>query len=405
MKFEYDRSVTRGEALALLKEHWQPAPAVCEAPLAEAFGRVLAHDVFAIHSLPIVRSSRCDGIAVRSADFADGLPDTSAWVRGVDFAQADTGDDFPDEFDAVVAVENIEYRGDDGVAITNREIEVKPGSSVNPCGSIIEKGALIAAARTRLSPENVAAIAVGGHASVEVLARPKVAFIPTGSELVPYGTAPQRGQNIEANSLLVSGMLAEWGAEAMCMPIVRDDRDALEAAFDAALAAADIVLINGGSSRGSEDYNSTMIESRSSFFRHGVKAVPGRPVGIALVEGKPVVNVPGPVLAACLCMDWLVGGLVAHYHGTPLLGRQKVRARLGRAVSKPAPFEKLTRVTVAQDESGGLVCEPVSARGIAETLRVSDGLLVSPIGPAQIDAGTEVEVELLRHADVIGIKA
>lgn len=401
MKFEYDRSVTRGEALSLLKEAWAPVRDACAVPLSEALGRVTACEIRSTHALPVVRSSRCDGIAVRSADFADGAPDTTGWIRNVDFAQADTGDDFADEFDAVVAVEAIRWREDGTPGFIDPDLGVAPGASVNPSGSIIEKDALIVPARTRLTPENIAALAVGGHASVSVIRTLKVAFIPTGSELVPIGTQPARGQNIEANSLLVSCMLAEWGAEALCYEIVRDDCAALEVALDTALAQADIVLVNGGSSRGEEDYNARMLEARSAFFRHGVKAVPGRPVGIAIIDGKPVVNIPGPVLAAFLCMDWLIRGLVAHYYGIPELGRQKVRARIGCAMTKPEKFEKLVRVTLHGDGQGGYLCEPVAANGVAETLLASDGLLALPIGRSEFSEGEEVEVELLRHRALI----
>lgn len=403
MKFEYDQSVTRQEALDELTNRWAVEPATCEVPLPEALGRVTAKDMRALLSLPVVRSSQRDGIAVRSSDFADGVPDTTGWVRGRDFAQADTGDDFPDGFDAVIAIESVEYREDGTPSIIDPNLAVSPGSSVNPSGSIIREGTLIVSSRTRLEPECIAALAVGGYAAVEVLEQPKVTFVPTGSELVEWGTRPKRGQNIEANSLLVSGMLAQWGAEARCAPIVRDDRCELERALDSALAGSDIVLINGGSSRGEEDYNSRLLQARASFFRHGVKAVPGRPVGIAIIDGKPVVNVPGPVLATFLCMDWLVRGLIACYYGMPVLGRQTVQACLGCSISKPAQFEKLVRVSLRSDEQGAVLCEPISAGGVVETLLASDGLLVLPIGESVIEEGTEVGVELFRQRVQIGL--
>ena len=96
--------------------------------------------------------------------------------------------------------------------------------------------------------------------------------------------------------------------------IVRDDAAELERALDEALPQADLVLINGGSSRGEEDFNSQLLERRGSFFRHGVKAVPGRPVAFSIVDGKPVINVPGPVAAA-----YLGGTLVPVRVGLPLV--------------------------------------------------------------------------------------
>lgn len=402
MEFVYETSVTRADALRELCERWGVEPAVRVVALDEAFGRVTAEDVRAVCSLPVKRSSKRDGIAVRSADFAHGLPDTSGWRRGRDFAQADTGDDFPDAFDAVIAVEDIAYEADGALRITNDDLDVRPGTAVNPCGSIVRAGDVIVPAHTRLTSELVAALAVGGHAQVRVLERPVVAYLPTGSELVPYGSYPQRGQNLEANGLMVRGMLDAWGAEVRCYPIVRDDREALEAALDRALEAADIVLINGGSSRGEEDFNARLLEQRGSYFRHGVRAIPGRPVGMALIDGTPVVNVPGPVLAAFLCMDWLIKGLVAHYLGVPVPQRQTVRARLAEEVKKPAGFERLSRVALSPDGEGGLTCTPLPfGLGVANTLRESDGMLVLPLGCTGAEAGELVEVELLKPLELI----
>lgn len=402
MEFVYENSVTRQDALRELCDRWDVRRESQIVPLDTAFGRVTACDVRALCSLPLKRSSKRDGIAVRSADFANGMPDTAAWRRGWDFEQADTGDDFPDAFDAVIAVEDIAYDVDGSLRIVGENLDVRPGAAVNPCGSIVREGDVVVPAHTRLTPELAASLAIGGHAQVRVLRRPKVAYIPTGGELIPYGSYPQRGQNIEANSLMVQGMLTEWGAEALCYPIVRDDRAALEAALDRALETADIVLVNGGSSRGEEDFNSSMLEERGDYFRHGVRAIPGRPVGMALIDGVPVINVPGPVLAAFLCMDWLIKGLVAHYLGVPNPRRHMVRARMAEDLKKPLAFERLSRVSLRADGVGGLVCVPLPFdRSVPNALLESDGILVLPIGCAGVDAGDEVGVELLRPLELI----
>ena len=133
---------------------------------------------------------------------------------------------------------------------------------------------------------------------VPVRRKPRVAFIPTGSELVPAGVRPLRGQNVDANSLMVKHMLAAYGAEPLMFPIVKDDPQALEEAFAEALAAADLVVINGGSAVGKEDFNVRMIEERGKVIHHYIAAVPGRPMMLAVANGKPVVDLPGPALAA-----------------------------------------------------------------------------------------------------------
>ncbi len=403
MQFVYEEALTRADALQAFRDRWTPEPAVETVDLAHAFGRTLAEDLTVQYNLPVVRSSQMDGVAVRSADFAVDVPDTSAWVAGVDYARADTGDDFDDAFDAVIAVEDVDFDASGRPTFkADRVGEVKPGMSVNPSGSLAKAGTAIACAHTRMTPEVVASAAVGGYAQVKVLARPRVAFIPTGSELVDWGSFPKRGQNIEANSLLISGMLKEWGAVPVLYPVVRDDRSDLEAALDRALEAADIVIVNAGSSRGSEDYNSQMLERRSTYFKHGVRCVPGRPVGMAIVDGKPVVNVPGPVGAAWLCMDWLIRGLVAHWSGLPVVEQPRVKARLAVDAKMPKPMERVFRMHLEDDGQGGYIAREIPRSvGVPQTIAGTDAVFTLPLEQTCVPAGTEVEVELLRPIEVI----
>lgn len=117
----------------------------------------------------------------------------------------------------------------------------------------------------------------------------------------------ERGKNTDSNAILVRHMSKEMGAEAVCHPIVRDDSEALERALDTGLAEADIVIINGGSSKGEEDYNARLLKVRGDIICHGVAAAPGEPICIAMINQKPVVNLPGPSLATYYGLDWCIG--------------------------------------------------------------------------------------------------
>ncbi len=140
---EERNALTREAIMNLVAARWEPDRQEECVPLTKARGRIVSRDACAVNTLPIVRASAMDGIAVRSADFADGaIPDTSGWVRGKDFVRADTGDDFPDEFDAVIRIENAEIL-EQGVRLTIRPEEVKPGFNVRPSGSLIREGELI----------------------------------------------------------------------------------------------------------------------------------------------------------------------------------------------------------------------------------------------------------------------
>ena len=405
MEYSNKDAMTRADALNELLGLWRPEPRVEQVSLDRAFGRVLAAGLQGQCNLPVVRASRFDGICVRSADFEAGLPDTSGWVLGRDYDRADTGDDFPDAFDAVIAVESTRTDAEGRLSIVpDGKFEMFPGAGVSPCGAISRKGEAIAGPGTRLTPELVAAAAVGGYAQVPVYARPRVAFIPTGTELRPWGSFPQRGQNLEANSLLIQGLLQEWGAEPLVYPLVPDDRPSLEAALDRALEAADVVVLNAGSSLGGDDHNANILQERGTYFRHGVKTVPGRPVGRALVQGKPVVNAPGPVLAAWLCMEWLVRGLVAHWYGMPAAVRERMRVRLAAEVRDPKARERIVRVTLAPGDDGVPVATPVPGKlGVPQTLVGTDALFILGIDQEGVAAGELVEVELLRPRELMDL--
>ncbi|MBO4352220.1 MAG: molybdopterin molybdenumtransferase MoeA, partial [Eggerthellaceae bacterium] len=108
---------TRAQALEDFFAAWEPQGGDELVTLDEACSRVIAEDVESLVTVPVVRASSCDGIAVRSADFADGLPDTSTWRLGVEYVRADTGDDFPDEYDAVIMIEKAAIQPDGSVVL------------------------------------------------------------------------------------------------------------------------------------------------------------------------------------------------------------------------------------------------------------------------------------------------
>lgn len=401
MKFQLERSVTRSEALDLMRTHWTPSPEIEYLPLQEALDRVTAQDLFSANTLPVVRASCFDGIAVRSADFARGTPDTSGWIRGRDFVRADTGDDFPDAFDTVIAIEDVILDGNSVRFVDGFTFDPKD-ETVDPAGTIVKKGALLVPAHTRLTPELLAALAMGGVTWIPVFRPMQIAFLPTGSELIPMGQAPARGQNIESNGLMLETLLSRWGAEVISCPIIPDEPAALEEALDRVLSKADLVIVNGGSSRGEEDFNSSLLERRSSFFRHGVRAVPGRPVAFSIIDGKPVLNVPGPVIACYLAAHWCLSALIAHYYGVPAPQSPVVNARLTRPLKTRPGFERIARVALEWTGSG-YAATPLDwgDDGIPALLRRTDGFVTVPLGVNAYASGDVVPVELLKAPELI----
>ncbi|WP_165172519.1 molybdopterin molybdotransferase MoeA [Adlercreutzia sp. ZJ242] len=393
MRFDVEKALTRPEAVCALTSRWK-VPAETELiGLEEAFGRVAAREYRAQWNAPVHRVSAFDGIAVRSADFAGGMPDASSWKLGADFARADTGDDFPDEFDAVIAIEKVGTLPDGTLSLADVK-GVEPGDGVRAAGSQLAEGELLCAEGTVLRPEDVALLAAGGFDAVEVRRKLRIGYLPTGSELVAVGTRPARGKTIQSNGLMIRGFVQRWGACFVEHPIVADDEALLGAAIDELVADCDIVLVNGGSSRGSEDFCAQLLQERASYFSHGIKAVPGRPVGLAVIDGKPALNVPGPMMAAWLACDWLLQALICFYQGQEMPQRMTRDAVLDVPLAARPQLEHLVRL-VAEERDGRLhVSVPSRATSLAQNVQAVNAWCALAPG-SSLAAGSELAVEML----------
>ncbi len=395
-----DGFLTREQAMEKFFNAWQPTYCQELVTLDECVGRVLAKDVISNVDLPVYRSSSCDGIAVRSKDFLEGIPDTREWKYGVDYVRADTGDDFDDKFDAVIMIEKVQTDSD-GCITLDDNVDVKPGTNVNPKGSTISKGDAVLSAGVIIRPTDLAAICIAGTSMVYVRKRPKIAFIPTGSELVAAGIKPKRGEMIDCNSLLIKHMLLSFGAEPIIFPIVKDDPQELENAFENALEIADAVIINGGSALGEEDHNIRIIEEHGEIINHYVSAAPGRPIMFAVADGKPVIDLPGPTMAAYYCANWCLKPLVCRMLDIPVPQRQTIVATSTEDYKTFKDFAILGRWNVCAKDDGSYEATPRNFKKSITDALTSNAYRVSDIGDEPIAAGDEIVLELLRGQEWI----
>ncbi len=283
---ELPREEAVDEMLAALPE-WFAVPRIEQVPLDRAVGRVLAESVTAKADVPSVLTCCLDSIAVRWSDFADlpagDVPDTSGWTRGVEWEFANTGVAMPEGFDAAVVVEHATVSPDERSVVIHAAPSRQfagtraPGSQMQAGNVVVKEGCVI-------TPDVAARIACAGRSAAMVVARPRVAFIPTGDELVPPNVPfseshPERfaarGRVYESNSAVVRGKVQEWGGELVPFDIVPDDREAIRAAIGRACAVADIVVLNAGSSKGSDDWSVEVLEDMGRVLCHQTNHGPG----------------------------------------------------------------------------------------------------------------------------------
>ena len=368
-------------------------------PLDQALGHVTAAPVWAALSSPHFPAAAMDGVAVSAADTV-GAAETSPRRLKLDTEALwiDTGDAMPPNTDAVIMIEDVHDRGDGTIEII---AAAAPWQHVRPMGEDIVASELVIPQGRRLEPRDLGALAAAGHAEVEVVAPPRVAVIPTGSELVPVGRNPRPGELIEFNGLMLGALAETWGAQALRSEIVRDDFDAIRSATEAALETADIVVINAGSSAGREDFSARVIADLGRVFVHGVAVRPGHPVVLGVARGKPVLGIPGYPVSAALTFELFVRPLIDECLGRPSESRRVVRAVTPRQLVSHAGDDEFIRVRVGR-VGDRIVAAPLErAAGVIMSLVRADGLVTVPRFSEGVAAGSEVEVELLGEAEAI----
>lgn len=399
-------------------------------PLAEARGRVTAEPIWARLSSPHYHAAAMDGVAVRAADTAGATESSPLRLAlGHQAIWVDTGDPLPPDADAVIMAENVQEIGDEVEIMA----AVTPWQHVRPLGEDIVATELVLPADHRLRPYDLGALAAAGHVSVPVRRRPSVAIIPTGTELVSLPTKDegpkikhqtgladgikhsaddpsssvgglsslQPGDIIEFNSLMLAGMVEEWGGLATRLPPVPDRRELLRAAVERALAEHDVVVVNAGSSAGSEDYTAAVLADLGEVAVHGVAIRPGHPVILGTACSKPALGLPGYPVSAVITAELFLRPLLARMQGLAVAPRPSIPAVFSRKLLSPMGEDEFVRVTLGEVD-GRVIATPLTrGAGVVMSLVRADGIVQVPRFSEGLHAGAEVRAELLRDPSEI----
>jgi len=372
-------------------------------PVAEALGRITAEPVFAKISSPHYHGAAMDGICVRAEDtfgateFAPKrLKRAMAGTRGEEgFAYIDTGNALPAWANAVVMIEKVRQCDDETVEIYE---STAPWQHVRLLGEDVVATELLLPRNRRLLAYDLGALLAAGHVTVPVRARPKVAIIPTGDELIQPGEEPSAGRIIEFNSTVLAALIEDAGGTAVKHPPVGDDPAALRQALRQALQSSHIVAIIAGSSAGEHDFTAQIVEEEGELLAHGIDVMPGKPAVLGVVEGKPVIGIPGYPVSAIVIAREILEPALAKALGTGVVARATMRALVPKKIASHLGLEEFVRVTLGRLE-GRVIAVPLArGAGVITTMVRADGLLRIPSLVEGINAGEEVEIELLRPA-------
>jgi len=394
----YLQMKTLSEARTLWREQTASCRCALELiPTTSALGRILAQPVIARNSVPHYHGAAMDGIAVRAREtFAASEVTPVRLVLGSSAFEVDTGDALPADTDAVIMIEQVEPVADGMVEI---RAGAYPWQHVRKVGEDIVAGELLLPQQHRIRPADLGALLAGGVLEVPVVARPRVWIQPTGTELIDASRAAAAapGEIIEFNGTVLAGLVQECGGEGLLQEVIADDYESIKRALMAAVAAPlDVVLVNAGSSAGSEDYTSAIIGELGTVLVHGVTMMPGKPTILGIVQGKPVVGVPGYPVSAIMAFEQFVRPLLYSLQGAPCPAFPEVEAALGRKMPSKLGLEEFVRVILGRVQ-GRLIAMPLQrGAGVITSLARADGILQIPQELEGHDLEEKVPVRLLR---------
>jgi putative molybdopterin biosynthesis protein len=402
----------RDEAERRWRAALAPAPRrVEEVALEDALGRVLADDVRADVDVPGFDRSNMDGFAVRAADTfgaseerpvrlrVTGEPIATGVAPAVEVAPGTassiaTGGMLPRGADAVVPVEHTDLDGEGGVSVCR---PVAPGASLSFAGTDMGRGETVLFAGTKLTSRETGVLAAIGRARVPVFARPRVAILSTGDEILQPGAAMRPGFVYDSNGRILADAVRELGGEPLFLGAFRDDEAALRAALARALVAADAVLLSGGTSKGEGDLCARVVgELSPGIVVHGVALKPGKPICLAAHGTKPVVILPGFPTSAVFTFHEFVAPVLREMGGLGALRRESVRARLAAATRSERGRLEYLLVGLVRGAEGALAAWPMGkGSGSVTAFSRADGFVRIERNVELLDAGADVDVTLL----------
>lgn len=396
-------TISLDEALATILEAGAPVTRTERIGLEEAGGRVIAVSPASAMDVPPFDRAAMDGYAVRAEDtFGAGRfnPKVLRCIEKVHTAQIATrpvgageciqiatGAPMPAGADAVVMVEETErVAGSDDVRV---QTPVYPRQHVGRRAADIAVGQPVLCAGDELNPSRIGALAAVGTMEVEVYARPRIAILSTGNEIVQPGEPLGPGQIYDINRFTLSAIISAHGGVAVVLPTAEDTIEALSATIDSALAE-DLLVFSGGSSVGERDLILDVLVTRGEVIFHGVAVKPGKPTVFGQVDGKPVIGMPG-YPTSCLSNGYLLlVPMLRRMARLPEYRPQIVRVPLARRIVSTTGRHQFYTVRIAD----GSAVPAFKASGDITSMAHADGYLEIPAQVDIVEAGELVDVKL-----------
>ena len=390
----FKERMNANEAKELFLRAFPPVQDTETLQIGDCDGRIIAEDITANTDVPHYRRAAMDGFAVRASDTlgaGTGSPVVLKLGQAVDKGMCmtvHTGSPVPEGADAVVMMEDTVLHGDSVEIFA----QLHPLKNIGETGEDIRKGETVLREGHRLRPCDIAVLASLGIKNIKVFRKPLVAIIPTGEELVSREKPEiKEGEVYETNGLMASLYIGRWGGVPRLFDIVTDSPEKIKEAIMSALDA-DMIIVSGGTSVGRRDYVTALVGSLGNLLVHGVGISPGKPTALGIINGKPVVCMPGYPVAGIVALYFFARAALrklAHMPGEP---DRTVRAVLSGKIASRIGYKTFARVRI---ESGKAIPLATSGAGILSSVSKADGFVIIPPNVEGYNKGEEVEVVLI----------
>jgi putative molybdopterin biosynthesis protein len=380
-------------------------------PLAKALGRLLADDVRSPVDVPSFDRANVDGYALRAAetfgaseqqprrlkllgdDITAGRASRGDLTVGAAIPIA-TGGMIPRSADSVIMVEHTDVAA--GELLVRRP--VVPGANITFSGTDISAGELLLHAGELLTSRETGLLAAIGAAEVRCVRRPRVAIISTGDEIIAPGQQMQSGLVYDSNARIIADAVRELGGEPVEFGIVRDDAEQLRSRLNRSIADCDLVLLSGGTSKGAGDLSYRVVSELNDpgIVAHGVALKPGKPICLAVTQGKPVVVLPGFPTSAIFTFHEFVAPVIRQLAGLPTRENNSLSAELAVKVNSEIGRTEYLLVSLIKGDGGGFLAWPMGkGSGSVTTFSKADGFVTIGRHEEIIEAAAMVNVTLL----------
>lgn len=364
----------------------------------EAHGRISSCAITARRSSPHYISAAMDGIAVKAATTFGANELNPVTLDKEQYIEVDTGDYVPQPFDAVIMIEEVNFIDDKAQIIA----PAVPWQHIRSVGEDLVAHDMIIPSFTRIGPFEIGSLLTAAVNEVPVVKKPRVAIIPTGTELISRGSENMEpGEIVESNSHMLSALCKEWGAIPIKCPIVIDDKEKLRSEVLKVIDNCDMLVICSGSSAGREDYTAAIIRELGEVITHGLAIKPGKPAILGMINNKPAIGVPGYPISAQLIFNLFARPVLYKKQGLAVPEDITIECQISRKLASNMGVDEFVYANVAKIKDD-YVAYPLSrGAGITTSLVKADGYIHIKRGSEGIQAGEKCLLHLKESSSII----